>query len=101
MNHPVLQDLDTATIASIKEQYGEEQGTHLVEKVLKPARAEIIRQEEEDAYYSGYIPDHWKDADELLKTYDHLLISGGNRSGKTSYSCHKLVDIMVTKPKAK
>ena len=101
MKHPVLQDLDANTIADIKKQYGEEQGTHLIENVLKPARAEIIRQEEEDAYYNGFVPDHWKDADDLLTTYDHLLISGGNRSGKTSYSSRKLVDVMVTKPKAK
>ena len=101
MKHPVLQDLDANTIADIKKQYGEEQGTHLIENVLKPARAEIIRQEEEDAYYNGFVPDHWKDADDLLTTYDHLLISGGNRSGKTSYSSRKLVDVMVTTPKAK
>ena len=68
---------------------------------LHTAREEKIRREKSDPYSEGFVPDHWRDADELLKTHDNLLISGGNRSGKTSYSCRKLVQTMIEKPGAR
>jgi len=68
---------------------------------LHEAREEKIRRESTSPYEEGYYPDHWKDADKLLETHDNLLISGGNRSGKTCYSCRKLVDVMINKPGAR
>lgn len=45
--------------------------------------------------------EHWKLADGLLGKYDRLLISGGNRSGKTMFASKYLVRMMVEKPGAR
>lgn len=46
--------------------------------------------EETDPYRGGFEPKHWKHADDILEENDELLISGGNRSGKTEF-CAKWV----------
>ena len=44
---------------------------------------------------------HWVEAEALLGKYDRLLISGGNRSGKTQFSAKYLMRTMVEKPGAR
>ncbi|NCW72955.1 MAG: hypothetical protein EBW12_08195, partial [Actinobacteria bacterium] len=44
-----------------------------------------------DPYRYGWKLPHWKDAEELLTTHAELLVSGGNRSGKTSWAAHAVV----------
>tara|TARA_Y100000593_G_C4315368_1_gene340579 strand:- start:1601 stop:3220 length:1620 start_codon:yes stop_codon:yes gene_type:complete len=44
---------------------------------------------------------HWKDADDLLGKYDRVLVSGGNRSGKTQFASKYLVRTMLEKKGAR
>ena len=48
-----------------------------------------------DPYRHTVIPDHWKDAARLLADNDRLLISGGNRSGKTAFSAWWLMQMLM------
>ncbi len=51
-----------------------------------------------DPYRYGWKLPHWKDAEELLSTHSELLVSGGNRSGKTSWAAHAVVRAAVENP---
>jgi len=51
-----------------------------------------------DPYRHCVVPEHWKDARRLLEENDRLLISGGNRSGKSYFSAHYVVNLMMEKP---
>lgn len=44
---------------------------------------------------------HWKDADDLLSRYDRVLVSGGNRSGKTQFASKYLMRTMLEKKGAR
>jgi hypothetical protein len=54
-----------------------------------------------DPFRHGYEPDHWKAADKLLDESDELLISGGNRSGKTEYAAKYAMKTLINKPDAR
>jgi hypothetical protein len=45
--------------------------------------------------------EHWEKADGLLEKYERLLVSGGNRSGKTAFASKYLMRLMVEKPGAR
>lgn len=51
-----------------------------------------------DNYRYGWKLPHWRDAEELLSTHSELLVSGGNRSGKTSWAAHAVVRAAVENP---
>ena len=53
-----------------------------------------------DPYRYGWKLPHWKDAEELLGTHSELLVSGGNRSGKTSWAAHAVVKAAVENPQS-
>lgn len=54
-----------------------------------------------DPYRHTVIPDHWKDAARLLADNDRLLISGGNRSGKTAFSAWWLMQLLMERPNSR
>jgi len=56
---------------------------------------EAIANARKDSYRYGWKLPHWKDAEELLSTHSELLVSGGNRSGKTSWAAHAVVKAAV------
>ena len=53
-----------------------------------------------DPYRYGWKLPHWRDAEELLSTHSELLVSGGNRSGKTSWAAHAVVKAAVENPQS-
>jgi len=59
-----------------------------------------IANSKRDPYRYGWKLPHWKDAEELLGTHSELLVSGGNRSGKTSWAAHAVVRAAVENPQA-
>lgn len=59
-----------------------------------------IANSKRDPYRYGWKLPHWKDAEELLGTYSELLVSGGNRSGKTSWAAHAVVKAAVENPQS-
>jgi len=70
------------------------------EKAFREAmysRGQAIYNEVNDPFRYGFEPSHWKDADKLLADGDELLISGGNRSGKTEYAAKYAMKTLVEK----
>ena len=62
------------------------------------ARGTKIALERTDPYNHGYEPFHWKDAEELIEKNDAVLISGGNRSGKTEFCAKFCIKKLLEKP---
>ena len=79
----------------------------LVEKVGLEKTAEILELREDkilaeklDPYRHGFEPDHWKDADALIKDKQELLVLGGNRAGKTEWMAKRVIQTLINKDKA-
>lgn len=51
-----------------------------------------------DPFAHGIRLPHWKDASDLVEKYDRVLVSGGNRSGKTQFMASWTVEQMVLRP---
>jgi len=109
--HPILKaptrEECLAQAETIDPETGEKYG---IERVLKDLeqREYIIELSQKEPYGHGFgirpcfqELDHWVQAEKLLEDYDRLLISGGNRSGKTQFSAKYLVRTMVEKPGAR
>lgn len=62
------------------------------------SREEAIERERDDPFRFGTELDHWKMADEELKTHGQLLVLGGNRSGKTELISKRVVQSAVANP---
>ena len=54
-----------------------------------------------DPHRHCVVPDHWKDAGRLLDEGARLLVSGGNRSGKTQFAAHYINRLLVEKPESR
>ena len=54
-----------------------------------------IANSERDSYRYGFVLPHWKQADLQLAKFTEILISGGNRSGKTSYAARAVVQAAI------
>ena len=64
-------------------------------------RGLAIYNEFNDPFRFGYEPGHWGTADKLLDESDELLISGGNRSGKTEYAAKHAMKTLIGKKDAR
>ena len=76
----------------------EEQGVERVQEWLHDYFYKKLRPSYIDPYRHCVIPDHWKDAGELLAGNDRMLVSGGNRSGKTQFAAHYVMQLLMSKP---
>ena len=90
-------------------EWVKEKGMDWVNEALQ-VREHWITCAREDPYSCGVgirpcnpngILKHWEHADSLLESHDRLLVSGGNRSGKTMFASKYLVRTMVEKPGAR
>ena len=50
-----------------------------------------IANSKRDNYRYGWKLPHWKDAEDLMAEHSELLVSGGNRSGKTCFAANAIV----------
>lgn len=91
--HPVLQKPTLDAIKVLVEKHGTEEVAKLIQ-----LREDKIQAERDDPYRHGYEPFHWKDADQILKEKDELLILGGNRAGKTEYAAKRAIFTLCNKP---
>ncbi len=64
-------------------------------------RGLAIYNEFNDPFRYGHEPSHWNTADKLLDESDELLISGGNRSGKTEYAAKYAMKTLIGKKDAR
>ena len=53
---------------------------------LRDQRTQLCLLEKADPYTYGFIPDHWELANRVWAECSELLISGGNRAGKTLWA---------------
>ena len=61
-------------------------------------REGAIERERNDPYNFGTELDHWKRADQELRTHGELLTLGGNRSGKSFWASKRVVQCAVNNP---
>lgn len=61
---------------------------------------DAIANAERDAYRYGFVLPIWEEADTMLARFNELLISGGNRSGKTSYAARAVVKAALENPES-
>ena len=94
--HPVLTAPSPARIKELVEKHGEEYVINLLQ-----LREDKILAEKTDPYRHGYEPFYWKDADIHLEENDEMLLSGGNRAGKTEYAAKRVVFTLTSKPNAR
>ncbi len=67
---------------------------------LKQKRTQLVLLEKADPYTYGYIPDHWEVANAEYGATQELLISGGNRAGKTLWAARRVVQTLLEKENA-
>jgi len=63
---------------------------------LREKRIRLCLLEKGDPYSFGYIPDHWEVANKYLPDTSEMLVSGGNRAGKTLYAARKVVETLLS-----
>jgi len=56
---------------------------------------EAIENAERDPYRYGFKLANWMEAEELLAKKNEILVSGGNRSSKTSWAAHAVVKAAI------
>jgi hypothetical protein len=78
-----------------------EQGEEAIGKWLHSYFYEKLKPSFLDPHRHCVIPDHWKDARRLIEENDRLLVSGGNRSGKSCFSAYHLTHLMMEKPESR
>ncbi len=59
---------------------------------------EAIENAERDPYRYGFVLPHWNKADELLGQFNEILVSGGNRSSKTTWAARAVVRSALENP---
>lgn len=64
---------------------------------LKAKRTQLCLLEKADPYSFGFIPDHWEVANREWAECSEMLISGGNRAGKTLWAARRVVDVLLSK----
>jgi hypothetical protein len=67
---------------------------------LKLKRTQLVLLEKADPYTYGYIPDHWEIANAQYGATQELLVSGGNRAGKTLWAARRVVQTLLEKENA-
>jgi phage terminase large subunit-like protein len=94
--HPVIPVPSGDEIKVLVDKYGAEKVAELLQ-----LREDKIVAEKSDPFRHGYEPWYWKEADKALEEYDEMLLSGGNRAGKTEYAAKKVIQTLVTKAGAR
>lgn len=88
--HPILITPTTEDIRRLAEKVGSERAAEIL-----TLREDKILAEKLDPYRHGFDLPHWKEADELLKSNNEVLILGGNRASKTEWAAKRVVQTLV------
>lgn len=87
--HPILQPPSEEEIAAMEpEKFAE----------LFQLYHEAIENSENDPYRYGFRLPHWDKAEGLLGEFNEVLVSGGNRSGKTTWAARAVVKAAIENP---
>lgn len=88
--HPILLTPTREQLAEMVARSGEEKTRKWI-----LFREKIIELEKKDPYRHGFELDHWKEADELLKSNSEVLILGGNRASKTEWAAKRCIQTLI------
>jgi len=88
--HPILVTPSEDDIKRLAERVGSEK----IVEILN-LREDKILAEKLDPYRHGFDLPHWKEADQLLKENNEVLILGGNRASKTEWAAKRAVQTLV------
>ena len=88
--HPILVTPTEDDIKKLSEKVGVEK----VAEILN-LREDKILAEKLDPYRHGFDLPHWKEADQLLKENNEVLILGGNRASKTEWAAKRIVQTLI------
>ncbi len=90
-DHPTIYRPSEAEILGYEKEHGREATVSLLME-----REELIQAERDDPFNHRQVLPHWKDAKKLIDGHDQLLISGGNRSGKTAFASWYVVQLLAS-----
>ncbi len=88
--HPVLITPTKEDIKRLVETFGEEKTIEVLN-----LREDKIKAEKTDPYRHGFDLPHWKEADDVLKANNELLVLGGNRASKTEWAAKRVVQTLI------
>lgn len=94
--HPILILPNKDEIKRLIERLGEEKALEVLN-----LREDKIEAEKKDPYRHGFDLPHWKEADELLKANNEILVLGGNRASKTEWAAKRVVQTLVNMENAR
>jgi len=94
--HPVLIAPSVQDVRALTEKFGAEKVAELL-----TLREDKILAEKLDPYRHGFDLPHWKEADNLLKECNELLVLGGNRASKTEWAAKRVVQTLINTPNAR
>ena len=94
--HPIIYSPTTDDV----QRYINEMGMDGAVKLLQ-LREDKIEAERLDPYRHGYEGEHFKAATELMKLHDEVLVSGGNRAGKTEWAAKRVACVLTAKKDAR
>jgi Terminase large subunit, T4likevirus-type, N-terminal len=83
--HPVIPRVDAAHPRAVE---------------LRGQRTQLVLLEKADPYTYGFVPDHWEIGNAQWALCQELLISGGNRAGKTLWAARRIVQTLLEKENA-
>ena len=95
--HPTIKAPTMEQVAAMVRAHGRERAAEICQEI-EVKRLEAMRQEKEDPFRFGFVPEHWRKAEALLDAHRELLILGGNRAAKSRFAAWKLMKAMVAKP---
>ena len=88
--HPILICPTPEDIKRITERFGADKAVEILN-----LREDKILAEKLDPYRHGFDLPHWKEADQLLKENNEILILGGNRASKTEWAAKRVVQTLI------
>lgn len=88
--HPILVTPTQEDIKRLAERVGAEKTAEIL-----TLREDKILAEKLDPYRHGFDLPHWKEADQLLKENNEVLILGGNRASKTEWAAKRVVQTLI------
>jgi len=83
--HPVIPRVDAAHPRAVE---------------LRGQRTQLVLLEKADPYTYGFVPDHWEVGNAQWALCQEMLISGGNRAGKTLWAARRIVQTLLEKENA-
>jgi len=94
--HPILITPSKDDIKRLVEKVGEERTLDILN-----LREDKILAEKVDPYRHGFDLPHWKEADDIIKENNEILVLGGNRASKTEWAAKRVVQTLCNMENAR